>query len=136
MRVLVLEDNPSRVRAFKCRFAEQGWTALFTHTAQDCIRALQKDAFDYVFLDHDLDGEMQDTSDPHTGSEVARWWRDAEDHPNRRARVVIHSFNREGAAYMEAAIFGSVYVPGVWLPDEFTLILEPGCTFWDGRRDQ
>ena len=132
MRALVLEDDEVRIQAFQQRFLERGWVGTFVTSARACIERLSSSRYDYVFLDHDLGGAVN-VSPEHrnTGSAVARWWQDT-DHPNRSARVIVHSANPVGAEYMAHAIYGSVRIPFVWTAPKFRILDEPECTIWDG----
>lgn len=134
MRALVLEDDAGRINEFKQRFLERGWVGRFATTAREAVLLLREQKFDYVFLDHDLGERVNESSEaPGTGAEVARWWQDHE-HPNKRARVVIHSFNTSGAEYMAARIYGSVRLPGAWVKPTFARLDEPQCSFWDSDK--
>jgi DNA-binding response OmpR family regulator len=114
MKVLLLEDDPTRIKQFKQRFLERGWAYTVTSTADDCIAEFRKGGYNLLFLDHDLGGEqMVDCAHKNTGSEVARQiGRECE------APVVIHSFNAAGAEYMRHFFENVLYLPGVWV--EFT----------------
>lgn len=121
MRVLLLEDNMTRVRAFINRFLDNGWTWTHCTTATDCIKQLANHFWNLVFLDHDLGGqEFVSGEHENTGSYVARWWNHNQyGYTNPNTRVVVHSFNPVGAQYMVDRIPGAVYMPGVWLESEY-----------------
>lgn len=99
MRILVLEDNPERIKRFRdeLRFTK----AYVAVNARHAIGLLGDFRFDVVFLDHDLGGEENVESDSkNTGAEVCRW---VSMHPGNCAdtRFIIHSLNPVGAMEME-----------------------------------
>lgn len=70
MRILILDDSDSRLRTFREKL--QGAAVTCTKYAKECINLLNcDDIWDYVFLDHDLDGKIYVPSGPGTGYEVA-----------------------------------------------------------------
>lgn len=110
MIVLLLEDDPNRIKAFKQRFLDKGWSYDVCHTAQRCLELLDEKRYDIVFLDHDLgDEQMVSTDHSNTGSHVARNWP-----KDLSTLVIIHSFNPVGAEYMHARIPGAIRRPGIW----------------------
>lgn len=106
MRILVVEDNDWRRRAFHrwLRGHELRWA----RTSQEANSALASSRFDLIFLDHDLDGNVFVSSmDRETGSEVARYIRKHRiDTP-----VVVHSHNPEGVAYILSLLPNATAVP-------------------------
>ena len=65
--------------------------ATIVNTAQECIDRLQIDAYDVVFLDHDLGGQQfQDTREKNSGSEVVRW---ISEHKPKVGCFYVHSLN-------------------------------------------
>jgi CheY-like chemotaxis protein len=111
MRIVVLEDNKERQACFKRGLI--GYTALITDTARDCIKALQNEDWDAVFLDHDLYQQAYVPSGPGTGYEVAEWL--SLNRNRMPARVYVHSFNDNGRAKMLGVLPEAVAVPGVWV---------------------
>jgi ActR/RegA family two-component response regulator len=86
-RVLFLDDDPVRQLKFR---REYPWAAIVS-TAEECINKLQSQAWDFVYLDHDLGGETWVDSDrKDTGMEVVRWM---EAHKPEVEYVVVHSHN-------------------------------------------
>lgn len=118
MKILVLDDDETRLQAFKDKLV--GHEVLTATTAQEAIESLKSTMFDAVFLDHDLGGQIYQASGPETGYEVAVWLRD---NPERKPQsIVIHSFNAPGARNMLAVLPEAVYEPGAW-----TLLQKDGC---------
>lgn len=67
---LFLDDCPNRCRSFRSNFP----SATIVNDADSCIEQLKSQAWDQVFLDHDLGGTTyQDTNEKNSGSEVVRW---------------------------------------------------------------
>ena len=97
MNILFLDDNPNRHAAFRNRFP----VATHVHTVDDCWRAILTEAYDAVFLDHDLGGEAYvDSSRADCGMEIVRRV------CNIRTSLgvslwVVHSHNEVAAKEME-----------------------------------
>lgn len=109
MRVLILEDDPDRHRAFRKRLGEP----TIVTTAPECIKLLEAEEWDELYLDHDLGGEVYVPSGPGTGYEVACW---LEANPARHPRrIVLHSLNPVGRARMKSALPNAYDRPGAWL---------------------
>lgn len=67
-------------------------------TAEECITQLESGAFDLVFLDHDLGGEIYvDSGREDCGMEVVRW---LERNGGEHRRFVIHTHNEVAGAMM------------------------------------
>jgi len=97
VKVLFLDDDPERQKYF--RHALDGVRVELTAvtTSAEAIAELEKQRFDVVCLDHDLDGRIFVESGPGTGYEVAeRLLATA----NRDAQVVVHTLNEAGARKM------------------------------------
>lgn len=110
-RVLILEDDPRRMKEFRRRLI--GTHVVHAETASECIAVLSEDtAWDVIFLDHDLGGEQMVEGVEGTGYEVALW---IYEHMPERPPVVIHSANPVGARRMRELLFGSVTFSCAWL---------------------
>jgi hypothetical protein len=78
----------------------------------EAIKLLEDQDWDWLFLDHDLGGQIMVTPGDNTGYKVACW---LEAHKGRQPpHMVIHSFNPIGAKAMGAALPAAVYVPSSW----------------------
>ena len=112
MNILFLDDNPQRVTRFKRSYPD----AAIVTTAMDCIAAMEKRAFDVVFLDHDLGGQsFVDSGDSDCGMAVVRWICSPLRPVDPVALYIVHSRNPQGAAKMGKALrrkkgFNSVIV--------------------------
>jgi len=133
MKILILEDDQERIKCFRDRFSEikKDDLSLITYieNAQICIDMLSRNKFDFLFLDHDLDGRVYvSTDEENTGSEVARWIERNSDklvsESGKKTRIIIHSYNEYGANYMLDKIEGSVWIPSVWEEPFFDEIKE------------
>lgn len=113
-RVFILEDDPLRIS----RFCAAGIGLHITvATSMDQATMLWLPPYDIVLLDHDLGGRvMISEEDPNTGSAFCRWLppfskshvREMLSMPFSESRVpsrvVIHSYNPEGAKNMGALL--------------------------------
>lgn len=129
MRILILEDDPDRMKHFR-RSAEacsgNGRSIEIRHvsTAEDCVQYLYALDFDFVFLDHDLDGRVYvDPREHNTGSEVARFLCRQPEVRNRHGKVIVHSFNEGAARVMAATIPNAEWIPGAWMLENFEPIV-------------
>ena len=107
-RILVLDDNPQRLNVFAQWFKDHD--VVLTNCYGDCIQAfLSNERFDLVHLDHDLNDFGNKSTMPSmygggaselTGADVA--WFIAYELPEskRPSKVVIHSWNPDGAKAM------------------------------------
>ena len=76
MRILILDDDMIRHAAFQRALV--GCFVRSVTTVAECIRALEDGVWDYLFLDHDLGGEIYVDSfrkEGGTGYDVAVWLR-------------------------------------------------------------
>ena len=101
MRIFILEDDHERIKTFRVKLASH--ELAIVENAQDAITLLSNDqAFDIMFLDHDLGGEqMIGTEGANTGSEVVRWMRSNQ---QQYCPVIIHSLNQPAAEDMKAKL--------------------------------
>lgn len=106
MNILLLEDSKHRITFFKARL--KGHHLTICSHAKSAKKALKKDSFDIIFLDHDLQGKPADPKGDNTGSEVARFIADRE---IEASLIVIHSENRRGRESMEGILLNSVTMP-------------------------
>lgn len=98
MRILILEDNSSRITYFLNHFCDH--ELVITEKSTDAIDHLNVDVFDYIFLDNDLgDGNG-------SGIDVAAFLSSGLS-INDEAVVIIHSWNTpaviEMTKYLPAA---------------------------------
>ena len=126
-RILILEDDPLRIAAFKRRFLEirdkHPFELDFVDNAQECIEKLSKIKYVLFFADHDLGGEVYvPTDNKNTGSEVARWIKNNPENINKDTIVLVHSYNSQAAITMVEMIPNSLLLPGVWSKDVFARI--------------
>lgn len=132
MKVLMLDDNSGRIESFHSIVHMKGWEFQYAMDAPTCIELMQKEKYDIIFLDHDLDGRTYvPTHEPNTGSEVARWVASDFCNVSLDTFFVFHTLNEKGAKYMEELIKGKgyacIYYPGVWMQNFFsTYAIEQG----------
>jgi hypothetical protein len=112
MRIIFLDDNRLRYETVR---ANVPFEIKWVETAPATIMELQKNRrVDYLFLDHDLDGQVfVESSVPNTGMDVVRW---LERNPNRRINtIVIHSWNPSAALQMFSRLtnigYNVIYAP-------------------------
>ncbi len=111
MRILILEDDPIRHKAFKRKLI--GHHVVITDDSKECIRLLAEEIWDELYLDHDLGGQVYVDSGEGTGYEVAEWLSEHED--RLPPHIVIHSYNPTGAKNMKNKIPDAIMAPGIWL---------------------
>ena len=119
---LILDDDKERHVAFRDRFNDLERKVVVDHvqTAQECIAAMKKRKYTFVFLDHDLLGvPYQNMDEENTGSEVARWISKNLDSISETKQIIIHSFNEYGAENMRDLIPNSKWRPAAWIEEEF-----------------
>lgn len=107
--ILFLDDCLRRCRRFKSQFP----AAEIVHTVAECIAAMQRQAWDEVELDHDLDEQTYcDSDSPDCGMEVVRWV--LLNSPDVRT-FVVHTCNEIAGPIMvkalESAGYRVVYAP-------------------------
>lgn len=109
-RILVLDDDDIRLAAFRKTLI--GHDVMCVTTAKEAIACLEKDKWDYIFLDHDLGGKIYVPSGPDTGYEVAEWI--SKNLDKRPTNIIIHSFNEQGRRNMQSLIPDAIICPGAW----------------------
>lgn len=120
MKILILEDDETRVKKFKSLF--YGHELYITHLPVQANQWLEELEFDVITLDHDLAEEAQgldNNFDVGTGLEVAKY---IGEHPwlSPNAQILIHSLNGGGAQRMISAMKnrGEVpHIPFLWLKE-------------------
>lgn len=108
MRILVLEDNPYRVKKFRRELI--GNIVDCAVDVRIATSFLVAHKYDLMFLDHDLgQQEMVDSSEEDTGYQFALAI--AADERNRNVAVVVHSCNPAGADNIVAVLPSAAKVP-------------------------
>ena len=110
MKILILDDMSIRHKAFKQNLI--GHVVKCVETVKETIDSLNEETWDYLFLDHDLGGDVMVPSGPGTGYEVAQWLNKNVD--KQPANIVIHSFNPDGAKNMASLLPKALICPGAW----------------------
>ena len=111
MKILILDDNENRHKEFNKRLI--GHIVKNVYTVKETIKYLEEEKWDFVFLDHDLGGNIYQSSVPSTGYEVAEW---LHNHTDRQPeQIIIHSYNPVGARNMKNLLPNAVVLPGAWL---------------------
>ncbi len=102
--IIFLDDNEIRQARTKSMLP----SIVQTRTADETIEAIKKAGrIDYLFLDHDLGGEIYvDSSKQNTGMTVAKW---LSNNKKDIGLIVIHSFNHDGAYNMLSVLIGAGY---------------------------
>ena len=123
-RVMILEDDPQRIRMFKSILELQAQNVDYYTTAHEFIEATQTETHvDLMLLDHDLGNRVYVSEDEeNTGSEVVRHILKNVD-KFKETKFIIHSFNNVAAKsmYDNLRTFSSnvAYVPGIWNKEVF-----------------
>lgn len=114
MKILFLDDDEFRHEVVRKQLTSAGVEIVAVKTAKDAIDRILREKFDFIFLDHDLDGTIYAPSGPGTGFEVAGH---VSASVNRDTRVIVHSLNHLGAEKMVQAIGrNATWVPFYGLP--------------------
>lgn len=108
VRILVLEDNPNRIRKFKSALI--GFVVDYAAEADEAIQLLSEKKYDLIFLDHDLGGEeWVSSTNPNTGYQVAKVV--AEKTGPSSTFVIIHSMNHIGADNINGVLPHAMKIP-------------------------
>ena len=112
MLILILEDDPQRIKKFERKFI--GHSLTIVSSVKEIIQKLGENYYDIVSLNHDLDGKVYVPSGPGTGYEVAEW---LAAHPNRQPTLIfIHSLNDRGVVQnMKRVLPHAHWVPHLWI---------------------
>lgn len=107
MRILVVEDNPERVKKFKRELV--GNIVDYAVDASAGLEYLVSNSYGLIFLDHDLGlREMVNSDDANTGYQVALAI--ASDAKNTSV-IVVHSCNPAGASNISRALPRAILAP-------------------------
>lgn len=110
MKILILEDDKERLASFRRELI--GHEVFYTDMADTAIKQLEENEWDFLFLDHDLGGEVFVTRIKNTGYEVAIW---LEEHPERKpSTIYLHSLNPNGRMRMKQAIPEAIDATFAW----------------------
>ncbi len=115
MKILILDDFQERHDKFKQQYI--GCDLTHVYTATECMTALSKTKYDIVQLDHDLEGYFVKDfyAEENTGTKVSEFIRDSLDKDMYPHRIIIHSWNPDGARRMQNNIrevgISVVYIP-------------------------
>jgi len=110
VRILILEDDLARRILFTEHLS--GHAVVPVTLASTAIELLEKEEWDWLFLDHDLGGEIMVPSESNTGYAVAVW---LEEHPERKPQhIILHSMNPVGREKMQRALPEAIQLPGAW----------------------
>jgi len=97
MKIFVLEDNPDRMSFFSSICLKHD--LVMTNNVVMARNILEHQKFDYMFLDHDLGGEVYvSSSEPNTGNYMCKHMPET---LNADVPVLIHSWNCDGAKNMK-----------------------------------
>lgn len=105
-RILVVEDNASRVCLFKKLLSE--YKVDFCDSADQSIELLKQYSYDVIFLDHDLGNrEYVDSNDANTGYQVAKFI----ESNSIESKIFIHSLNPVGVQNIKFVLPNAEVVP-------------------------
>ena len=100
IRVFLLDDDPRRHKWFAARF--RGDQIDFAHNVRQAEELLNENAYDAIFLDHDLHPEHYESSSPddeRTGYAIALWLASRPE-LQRASTIFVHTRNADGAMRM------------------------------------
>jgi CheY-like chemotaxis protein len=116
MKILFLDDNPSRHRAM--RKNSIGTSVDYVFTADEALQNLNKKTYDLIMLDHDLSEDEKPNMIVADGYYVASYMaKKMKQH--RETPVIIHSLNPTGASRMHDVLENAGYmfvhqIPFAW----------------------
>ena len=120
MNILFLDDNTERLANAK-KFINNVISLsseneiVKTTNAEDTILKLEHYAFDTVFLDHDLGGEVYvDSGREDCGMEVVRWL--VANKQNNIKVIIVHSWNTVAGAEMVKKLLDAGYTNVHYIP--------------------
>ena len=106
MKILIVEDNKNRITYFRNEL--KGHSVVVCRHAKVAKKALRKDQFDLILLDHDLQGKPADPESENCGSEVARIM---VKRGVKYGAVILHTENEVGRESMDAILGGCFIFP-------------------------
>lgn len=111
MKILILEDNPNRIKQFKYNLI--GHDVDITDQVLMAIELLKNNDYDLIFLDHDLEGKHYVPSSYfNTGYTVAKY---LSANPQINAKIIIHSSNYKGVAKMRSVLPNARHISFIFL---------------------
>ncbi len=115
MSLLLIEDNPNRIKQFRQGLIGISVTQICT--ASSAIAWLGDHTPKLIFLDYDLHEFGKEIKESGSGGEIAAWMAKQKKRFNRTL-VVIHSLNENGAERMAVKLRGAYIdvarMPYVW----------------------
>ena len=96
MKIFILEDDKERIKDFFSMFDKH--IVVASNNSDMAISILEKEKFDIIFLDHDLEGKQMVSSEGNTGFRVAS---NLAKTKNFNTDVVLHSYNEKGVGNMK-----------------------------------
>ena len=109
MKILILEDDPERMKNFRNAFAKD--EIHHAEHAHDAIELLRNNTYDLICLDHDLGGTQINFDPEDCGTIVAQY---IQEYPVD-AEIIIHSYNIPAAQAMMSLIPNARHIPEFWL---------------------
>lgn len=92
-KVFVLEDSMVRIEIFRNYLKNHQVT--YCDNVETAKSVLEKEDFDIIFFDHDLDDRVfVKSSEPNTGYQLAKWLKK---NNKRFQQIIIHSMNPVGS---------------------------------------
>jgi hypothetical protein len=111
MKVLILEDDPNRIKIFKNKLKEHD-VYFFTNVSDAKEATINFGPFDYYFLDHDLEGNVFVNSNySNTGYQFAKFLAEKE----VAGEIIVHSMNPAGAQNIKGVLPQAKIVPFPYL---------------------
>jgi CheY-like chemotaxis protein len=109
-KVFILEDDPQRIKIFKIKLSQH--ELFFTEEVEEGKEIFENlGPFDYIFLDHDLGGEIYvDSNEKNTGYQFAKYLHDKD---LTNTQVIVHSMNYQGAKNICAILKTAQYHPWI-----------------------
>lgn len=114
MKVLILEDDDTRIKRFKRKLISHD--IYFTKNVEEAKEIYKNlGPFDTIFLDHDLDNRVYvDSNEQNTGYQFAKFLKEN----NVSCQIIIHSLNAVGVENMKNELPSATVCPFPYLFDD------------------
>lgn len=101
---MILDDNTYRHKIIGSMLERRSHGVMHATTYNEAIQLMQQYHFDGMYLDHDLQEFIRGERVERTGTHVAAFIANELPADKRPKKIVIHSWNKDGAKMMESLL--------------------------------